>query len=56
MLGIGKVAAAAPVAQQPGQRGPQQVQPLPPAARFLQPISKCDMSLTDLIGIKMILL
>lgn len=52
MLGIGKVAAA-PAAPQPGQpiRGPQAVQPLPPGARFLQPISKCDMNLTDLIGI-----
>jgi protein transport protein SEC23 len=52
MLGIGKVAIAQPQ-QQPGQlmRGPQQPQaPIPPASRFLQPISKCDMSLTDLIG------
>lgn len=47
MLGIGKVA----VAPQPqaGRAGPQQ-QVLPAASRFLQPVSKCDMSLTDLIG------
>ncbi|EFA06320.2 protein transport protein Sec23A isoform X1 [Tribolium castaneum] len=43
MLGIGKVAVAQP------QRGAPQA-PIPPASRFLQPISKCDMSLTDLIG------
>lgn len=55
MLGIGKVAAIAQPQQQqqqpqqPGQ--PRQAPiPLPPASRFLQPISKCDMSLTDLIG------
>lgn len=50
MLGIGKVAVApqqAAAAQQQG-RG---AQPLSAAARFLQPISKCDMSLTDLIGV-----
>jgi hypothetical protein len=34
--------------QQPG-RGPGG-QPLPPANRFLQPVHKCDMSLTDLLG------
>lgn len=50
MLGIGKVAMA-PQQQQPGQPlrgGPQQA--VPPANRFLQPLSKCDMSLTDLLG------
>lgn len=55
MLGIGKVA---PIQQQPQQMrggGPQQMpnqqqQQLPAANRFLQPVSKCDMSLTDLIG------
>lgn len=36
--------------QNPNQpRGPG-VQPLPPANRFLQPVHKCDMSLTDLLG------
>ncbi|RZC33314.1 transport Sec23A, partial [Asbolus verrucosus] len=54
MLGIGKVAVGHPQQpqQQPGQpMRPQQPQtPIPPASRFLQPISKCDMSLTDLIG------
>lgn len=52
MLGIGKVAVA-PAPQQPGQQARgvgAQAQPTPAAARFLQPISKCDMSLTDLIG------
>lgn len=50
MLGIGRVAVAA--APQAGQqiRGSQAAQPMPAAARFLQPIAKCDMSLTDLIG------
>ncbi|KAG8037119.1 hypothetical protein G9C98_004441 [Cotesia typhae] len=44
MLGIGR--------QAPGQ-GQQRAptgQPLPPANRFLQPVHKCDMSLTDLLG------
>lgn len=45
MLGIGKYGA--PQQQQP--RGPGG-QPLPPANRFLQPVHKCDMSLTDLLG------
>ena len=45
MLGIGRPAPA----QNPNQRGPSG-QPLPPANRFLQPIQKCDMSLTDLLG------
>ncbi|KAK9703143.1 Sec23/Sec24 helical domain [Popillia japonica] len=50
MLGIGKLSAPAPQQQQPGQpiRGPQQS--LPPASRFLQPVSNCEMSLNDLIG------
>lgn len=48
MLGLTKVPAAPQQQQQPGQplRGPQ----TPPANRFLQPLAKCDMSLTDLIG------
>jgi len=47
MLGIGKVAVPQP--QQ--QRGPGgQPQPTPPANRFLQPVHRCDMSLTDLLG------
>ncbi|KAK9880508.1 hypothetical protein WA026_011747 [Henosepilachna vigintioctopunctata] len=55
MLGIGKVGLAPQPQQQPsGMRGtpqmPQHQQPVPPGSRFLQPISKCDMSLTDLIG------
>lgn len=55
MLGIGKVGMA-PQAQmqQPGVRGtpqmPQHQQPIPPGSRFLQPVSNCDMNLTDLIG------
>ncbi|XP_078001202.1 protein transport protein Sec23A-like [Glandiceps talaboti] len=43
MLGIGKVGA-----QQ--QRGTQQQQQQQPMNRFLQPVHKCDMSLTDLLG------
>ncbi|KAF2881616.1 hypothetical protein ILUMI_24559 [Ignelater luminosus] len=52
MLGLTKVPAAPQQQQQqPGQplRGPQ-TQAVPPANRFLQPLAKCDMSLTDLIG------
>ncbi|XP_059475345.1 protein transport protein Sec23A isoform X1 [Neocloeon triangulifer] len=55
MLGIGKVAPVAP-RQQPQQPGmptmmqPQPQQPQTPANRFLQPVHKCDMSLTDLLG------
>ncbi|XP_050068801.1 protein transport protein Sec23A isoform X1 [Anopheles maculipalpis] len=50
MLGIGRV----PGPQQPGQQ--QQAMrgtaaaPVPPANRFLQPLHKCDMALTDLLG------
>lgn len=51
MLGIGRGLGgpAAPQQQQqhPGQ--PQQ-QPIPAANRFLQPVHKCDMALTDLLG------
>nr|CAH7737167.1 unnamed protein product [Callosobruchus chinensis] len=43
MLGIGKIPVAQPQQQ-------QLVAPLPPAHRFLQPVSKCDTNLTDLIG------
>lgn len=51
MLGIGKVAIAAPQQPQGQNRMPQAPVPaLPPASRFLQPISQCDMNLTDLIG------
>ncbi|XP_049804663.1 protein transport protein Sec23A isoform X2 [Schistocerca nitens] len=48
MLGIGRFANAP---QQPPQqpRGPSG-QPLPPANRFLQPVHKCDVSLTDMLG------
>jgi len=35
--------------QQPGQRGPMPQQP-DSFNRFLQPVHKCDMSLTDLLG------
>lgn len=56
MLGIGKMAMAPQAqVQQPGARGtpqmPQHQQPVPPGSRFLQPVSNCDMNLTDLIGI-----
>lgn len=50
MLGIGKVAVHAAVQAGQPNRGQPAAQPMPAAARFLQPISKCDMSLTDLIG------
>ncbi|XP_052057869.1 protein transport protein Sec23A-like isoform X1 [Mytilus californianus] len=48
MLGIGK--GPAPVQQQRGggPQGPQQHQL--PSNRFLQPVHKCDMNLTDLLG------
>ena len=54
MLGLTKVTDPVhqPQTQQiPGQpmRGPQ-TQTIPPASRFLQPLAKCDMCLTDLIG------
>jgi protein transport protein SEC23 len=52
MLGLNRQvpmpnAAGAP--RQPGQQ-PQQQQYLQPGYKFLQPVSKCDMSLTDLIS------
>nr|XP_014098154.1 protein transport protein Sec23A isoform X1 [Bactrocera oleae] len=54
MLGIGRSTSAAP--GQPGQQmpGPGQPRPAtaaaPPANRFLQPISKCDSALGDLLS------
>lgn len=51
MLGIGR-AAPGPAQQQQQQqqmgRGPGA--PIPPANRFLQPLNKCDMALTDMLG------
>nr|CAH7737169.1 unnamed protein product [Callosobruchus chinensis] len=44
MLGIGKIPVAQPQQQQLGRPGQ------PQAHRFLQPVSKCDTNLTDLIG------
>uniref|UniRef100_A0A646QFP1 Protein transport protein SEC23 n=1 Tax=Hemiscolopendra marginata TaxID=943146 RepID=A0A646QFP1_9MYRI len=46
MLGIGRQTQQQPQMQPRGPGG----QPLPPANRFLQPVHKCDMSLTDLLG------
>lgn len=46
MIGIGRPIPG----QNPNQSRGSGVQPLPPANRFLQPIHKCDMSLTDLLG------
>lgn len=45
MLGIGRGAPTGPI-------NPQQPKaaPIPPANRFLQPVHKCDMALTDLLG------
>lgn len=49
MLGIGRGAAGAP--QQPQQiQQPRTGAPTPPANRFLQPLNKCDMALTDMLG------
>lgn len=47
MLGIGRGGGG-----QTGPINPQQpkLAPIPPANRFLQPIQKCDMALTDLLG------
>ena len=57
MLGLNRqVPVAQPAAQQqprqPGQPPQQQQQPqyIPPGYKFLQPVSKCDMNLTDLIS------
>lgn len=53
MLGIGKFAQQNQPHQQPQQPGqpPQPRAPAgPPANRFIQPIQKCDMSLTDMLG------
>jgi len=47
MLGIGR-APAGPAQPQQQQRGP--APGVPPANRFLQPMSKCDMALTDMLG------
>lgn len=56
MLGIGRggggaISGGAGVNQQQANlnRGPQG-QPVPPANRFLQPVHKCDIPLTDLLG------
>lgn len=48
MLGIGKVAPPGPQGPHQPPGAPQQHQS--PAGRFLQPVHKCDMSLTDLLG------
>ncbi|XP_064456633.1 protein transport protein Sec23B-like [Ornithodoros turicata] len=46
MLGVGRMTPQqAAQQQQPHQKGP----PQHPASRFLQPVEKCDMSLTDLL-------
>ena len=57
MLGIGRSPAHGGQPQQPnqprpGQPGmaPGQQQQQPPSNRFIQPVHKCDMSLTDLLG------
>ncbi|XP_070493724.1 protein transport protein Sec23A [Chironomus tepperi] len=52
MLGIGRGGAGpVPAGQQQAQqpRMPQQG-PQPPSNRFLQPLQKCDMALTDMLG------
>ncbi|XP_059095381.1 protein transport protein Sec23A-like isoform X2 [Tigriopus californicus] len=57
MLGIGRgpntgggAPAGPPGGPRPGQPGVMQPTPTPPANKFLQPVAKCDMSLTDLLG------
>ncbi|XP_076311704.1 transport protein Sec23 isoform X1 [Tachypleus tridentatus] len=47
MLGIGKFHQQQ---QPPNQQPPAPGQPVPAANKFLQPVHKCDMSLTDLLG------
>lgn len=49
MLGLGQSPAAAPAHQQ-RQGQPAQQQHQLPANRFLQPLHKCDMALTDLLN------
>jgi len=54
MLGLGRGGGGGQPMQQPqpgrpGQPG-QPGQPIAPANKFLQPLHKCDMSLTDLLG------
>ena len=52
MLGLGRGGAPGPAPghQAPGRPGLGQPPAQPPANRFLQPVHKCDMSLTDLLG------
>ena len=52
MLGIGKGGGPmpAPGQQVPGRPGLGGPPAQPPANKFLQPVHKCDMSLTDLLG------
>uniref|UniRef100_A0A2C9JPM8 Protein transport protein SEC23 n=1 Tax=Biomphalaria glabrata TaxID=6526 RepID=A0A2C9JPM8_BIOGL len=50
MLGIGRGAQAQPQQQQRGGAPGNQQHPQLPSNRFLQPVHKCDMSLTDLLG------
>ncbi|XP_074663106.1 protein transport protein Sec23A-like [Tubulanus polymorphus] len=48
MLGIGK--GVQPRGPAPGQQGHHQQHDQLPSNRFLQPVHKCDMALTDLLG------
>jgi len=56
MLGLGRGAPTQKPGGPAGQRGPNGQpmgpggQPQPPANKFLMPVHKCDMSLTDLLG------
>ncbi|XP_060534163.1 protein transport protein Sec23A isoform X1 [Cylas formicarius] len=54
MLGIGKVPVNPQAMQQPNMRpgvtGQPVQPPVPPANRFIQSVSNCEMNLTDLIG------
>ena len=49
MLGLNKQVPVNAAPRQPGQQ-PQPQQYIPPGYKFLQPVSKCDMNLTDLIS------
>lgn len=50
MLGIGRAPAGNPQQQQQVQQPRVGGAPVAPANRFLQPLNKCDMALTDMLG------
>ncbi len=50
MLGLNKPIQAPNIQKNPQHQQQQQAPPLPPGHKFLQPVGKCDMSLTDLLS------